>query len=634
VRSAASLLEELRAVDESHLIEAKEASRIDRSVLETVCAFANEPGLGGGYLLLGVGVAAQSGLFSRGYEVVGVPHPDQAQSDLASQCAAMFNRSVRPQVAVEQLDGKAVLVVFVPEFAPTEKPLFFKSQGLPRGAFRRIGSTDQECTDDDLITLYQGHQINTYDGAVQPDANLSDIDPEAVRLYRDLRAAANPVAEELTWSDPELLRALGAVAPEGGELRPTVAGLLLFGTAPALRRCFPMMRIDYVRIPGREWVQDPDRRFDTVEIRAPLILAVRRAISAVRDDLPASFSLPEGSEIRSDETILPIRVLREAIVNAVMHRSYRLHGAIQILRYANRLEIRNPGHSLKAEEQLGEPGSETRNPRIAAVLHEVHLAETKGSGIRAMRELMTAHDLLPPTFESSRRPDQFVATFLFHHFLGQSDLAWLRRVTPERLSDEEARALVFVREMGAVNNAAYRSINRVDTLSASAHLRRLRDLELLVMKGAGSRTYYVAGAAMVAAEKQRADDDPHQVTADPHQVTADPHHPLADPHQSPVDPLHPELAGAGALPRALAERIVEAGPRPRRPLLRELVRSLCAWRPLSSRELAAYLGARDPKFLVRQHLGPMLDAGELAYTIPQMPNHPDQKYTLPKGDEP
>ena len=54
-----------------------------------------------------------------------------------------------------------------------------------------------------------------------------------------------------------------------------------------------------------------------------------------------------------------------------MHRSYRIHGAIQIIRYANRLEIRNPGHSIKAEEQLGEPGSETRNPRIAAVLHEV-----------------------------------------------------------------------------------------------------------------------------------------------------------------------------------------------------------------------------------------------------------------------
>ncbi len=616
MRSAASLLEELRAVDESHGIEAKEASRIDRSVLETVCAFANEPGLGGGYMVLGVVPSAEPTLFSRGYDVVGVPGPDQAQSDLASQCASSFNRPVRPQVAVEQIDGKAVLVVFVPELSPSEKPLYLKALGLPRGAFRRIGSTDQEGTEDDLIALYQGHQVDTYDGAVQRDADLSDIDPEAVRLYRELRATANPVAEELTWSDRDLLRALGAAVVEEGSLRPTVAGLLLFGTAMALRRCFPMMRIDYVRVPGREWVQDPDRRFDTVEIRAPLILAARRAIAAVRDDLPASFSLPEGEALRSDETILPVRVLREAVVNAVMHRSYRIHGAIQILRYANRLEVRNPGHSLKAEEQLGEPGSHTRNPRIAAVLHDVHLAETKGSGIRAMRELMVAQDLLPPTFESTRRPDQFVATFLFHHFLGEADLAWLRKLTVERLSDEEARALVFVREVGAIDNAAYRSINRVDTLSASAHLRRLRDLDLLEMKGAGNRTYYIPARRMRGVESAPPAPDLHHPPAEVHQ-------PGPDLHQVPEELHH--------LPASLQSRLLSCGARPRQDVLRGLIRELCACSPHSARGLARLLGDRAPKNLVRLHLQPMLAAAELVYTIPEMPNHPDQKYTTPEA---
>ena len=64
---------------------------------------------------------------------------------------------------------------------------------------------------------------------------------------------------------------------------------------------------------------------------------------------------------------------------------------------------------------------------------------------------MVQHNLLPPTFESDRRPDQFVATFLFHHFLGADDLAWLRSLTTEPFSDEEARALVFVREVGAID---------------------------------------------------------------------------------------------------------------------------------------------------------------------------------------
>jgi ATP-dependent DNA helicase RecG len=220
-----------------------------------------------------------------------------------------------------------------------------------------------------------------------------------------------------------------------------------------------------------------------------------------------------------------------------MHRSYRIHGAIQIIRYANRLEIRNPGHSIKAEEQLGEPGSETRNPRIAAVLHELNIAETKGSGIRAMRELMLEQGLLPPTFESSRHPDHFVATFLFHHLLGPDDVVWLRTLTSEPLNDEESRALIFVRERGAIDNAAYRSINGTDTLNASLRLRRLRDLNLLQMKGSGSRTYYIPSNRLNmntnATTQTNFFDDPnsHQVDPNSHQPMSNTHQPMPNTHQ-------------------------------------------------------------------------------------------------------
>jgi ATP-dependent DNA helicase RecG len=158
MRSAVSLLEELRALDESTTIEAKTASAIDRSVIETVCAFANEPALGGGYLLLGVSVGPQGALFGRSYEVTGVRDPDKLQSDLASQCSSALSRPIRPQVAVESVEGRSVVVVFVPELSATDKPVYLNALGLPRGAFRRVGSTDQEGTEDDLIALYQGRQ--------------------------------------------------------------------------------------------------------------------------------------------------------------------------------------------------------------------------------------------------------------------------------------------------------------------------------------------------------------------------------------------------------------------------------------------------------------------------------------------
>jgi ATP-dependent DNA helicase RecG len=503
-RSAASLFEELMAVDESSIIDAKTASRIDRSVLETVCAFANEPGLGGGHLLLGVARSSQGQRPGPDYEVVGVHDPDQLQSDFASQCATAFNRPIRPQIRVDRLGDAVVLVVFVPELAPTEKPLSLNRLGLPRGAFRRVGSTTQEGTDDDLIALYQGHQIDSYDGTPLKEASLADLDPEAIRAYRELRALANPVAEELAWNDTELLRALGAVVVEGEAPRPTVAGMLLFGTSMALRRCFPMMRIDYVRIPGREWVQDPGHRFDTIEIRAPLLLATRRAIAAVRDDLPATFSLPEGEAIRSDESILPSRVLREAIVNAVMHRSYRIHGAIQILRYANRLEIRNPGHSLKAEERLGEPGSQTRN-----------------------------------------------------------------------------------------------------------------------------RTYYVPGRAFVAAPPTPVSGDPHKLPGQPHKLPGQPHKLPGQPHKPAADPGELRTEPGDELPPALRRQLEGLGKKPPRPMVEDALVALCTWRPCSARELAGWLKDRDPRELTRAYLRPMVVQGRLAHTLPRMPNHPDQKYTLP-----
>jgi ATP-dependent DNA helicase RecG len=635
IRTAEDLLQELMAVDESQRIEAKRASQIDRAVMETVVAFANEPGLGGGHLLLGV-ERDPDDLFGTSYRVPGIADPDKLQSDLASQCASMLNRPVRPRIAVETLRGKTVLVVFVPEAAAAEKPIFLSKLGLPRGAYRRVGSTDQEGSEDDLVALYAGHQIEAFDGAVLPDTALDDIDPAALDEYRRLRQRANPNAEELAWDDEALLRSLGAAVRQAGVLRPTVAGLLLFGSAQALRRCFPMMRIDYIRAPGRQWVEDPAHRFDTLEIRAPLLTAIRRAESAVRDELMQSFSLPEGALAREDEPAVPLRVIREAIVNAVMHRSYRIHGAIQIIRYANRLEVRNPGHSIKAEEQLGEPGSETRNPRIAAVLHEVNVAETKGSGIRAMRELMQQHDLLPPNFESSRRPDQFVATFLFHHFLGPDDLAWLRTLTAEPLSDEEARALVFVRELGAIDNAAYRHANRADTLNASFHLRRLRDLGLLAMKGSGSRTYYVPGPAIegVAAARQPLGDPPADTLQGQSPIrTSHPtntHQATPNAHQVPANTPQPARSvETNLLPEALRQRLPAPGTKPRQQTIRALLVDLCAWKPYSARELAGLLGRQDHKHLVRELLSPMVAEGLLAYTIPAMEKHPDQRYVAP-----
>ncbi len=360
MRTAQDLLTELNASDESPRIEAKRAREAGRSILETVIAFANEPSLGGGHLLLGVNWEINDKGDTR-YWVEGVADPDKLQRDLASQCASMLNVALRPEMSVERVDGCAVVVVFVAEADVSQKPIYFTATGLPKGAYRRVGSTDQRCVDEDLWVLRGASQPQMGpDMAPIPDAQLHDLDPVAIDEYRRLRALVNPQAEELAYETSDLLEALSAVRRVGDQIKPTLAGMVLFGKAMALRRLFPALRVDYVRVVGTQWVDDPESRFTSVDIRQPLMLALPKVEAAVMDDLPKGFRLPEG-ELQSQQTpLLPRKVIREALANAVMHRSYQDHSPMQIVRYSNRIEILNPGFSLKNMSSLGSPRSRLR----------------------------------------------------------------------------------------------------------------------------------------------------------------------------------------------------------------------------------------------------------------------------------
>jgi predicted HTH transcriptional regulator len=162
--SPRELLEQLNQLDEHSQIEAKAASEVGKSALETVCAFANEPGLGGVWLVLGA--TLDEGSLFRQYLASGLDDPDKVNRDLVSQCAAAFNRPVRIQVTSGQVNGKTLLAAFVPEAEAAEKPIYFQNRPLPGGAFRRIGSSDVRCTDDDLAVFYQERRGESFDSAV------------------------------------------------------------------------------------------------------------------------------------------------------------------------------------------------------------------------------------------------------------------------------------------------------------------------------------------------------------------------------------------------------------------------------------------------------------------------------------
>jgi ATP-dependent DNA helicase RecG len=621
MESAKELIDKLNLSDECTTIEAKKATNIHRSVLESVCAFANEPGLGGGNILLGV-EREENSLFPS-YVVCGVENPDKLQLDLSTQCADMFNQPIRPEIVVENIGGKNVINIFIPELQQSQKPVYFKSEGLPRGAFRRIGSSDQRCTDDDLFIFY--NKEDTLDSSVIKETSIDDISEEAVQLYRNLRSKVNPFAEELQYGDTELLQSLGCIKKENGTWYLTYAGLLVFGKRQSHRRLLPMVRVDYIRVPGNEWVADPENRFTTIDMRGPLIELVQRTFSAIADDLPKGFLLPEG-EIQADGIGLPTRVLREAIVNAFIHRTYRENQPIQVIRYGNRLEIKNPGFSLKPEEQLGEPGSRNRNPFIAAIFHETNLAETKGSGIRTMRNLMEQAALMPPTFESDHSNNQFTARLLLHHFLNEEDVNWLVQFSQFGLNDSQKRALIFVKEVGAIDNAAHRQLNGMDTLHASSDLRGLRDSEILLQKGKGKNTYYIPNpdCKYWDATGGRDFSEPDPTHSAPVQGETEPVEDLSEPVPNLSEPVR--LALVNQFPIEIAEKLdLYTGRVASKEDLAAFICELCAHKQLSANDLSLLL-CKNEKYLLFNFIKPLREAGKLEYTHPEMPNHPQQAY--------
>ena len=673
MRTAKELFAELNSFDENRRIEAKSASAVGKSMMETVCAFANEPGLCGGYLLLG---AKRTGIAEDGrpiYEPENIENTDKIQSDFVAMCNSMFNVRIRPIINVEEYLGKTVIVVKIEELPESQKPAYFAKRGLPEGAFRRIGPSDEKCSEEDMYLFYQS--ADTYDSCIVDDADLDDIDENALNFYRKLRKEVNPDAEELTLNDVDLLRALGAIKKnKQGGYDLTYTGLLVFGKQMSLRRLVPSFRVDYIRISGNQWLADGDNRFEqTIDMRGPLILMVNKACSAVMDDLPKGFELKKDSMQASTPAILPNKVLREAIVNSYIHRSNRVNQPIQIIRYSNRIEIHNPGYSLKPQDDWGEPGSMLRNPRISEIFHDTNLAETKGTGIGAMRRLMKEAGLMPPTFESNHEANKFTARLLLHHFLSKENMEWLAQYAEFGLVNEQKLALVFVREVGAIDNATYRQLDSSITHArARLEIHKLCDLGFLEKKGQGRNTYYIRTSKVVSlGERLRPQDEKilpqhgtlgekippqgemyhgkhgilvqkippqgemyhgkHGTLGERYQGENERYQAFEERYQGEVGTFGERYQGLNReellllLPDDIKNRIDEVGKRVPKDILNKLVVDMCSIVPLSMDDLSVLLH-RNSKSFKNKNIKVLLETKQLFYWIPEMINHPQQKY--------
>ena len=236
--------------------------------------------------------------------------------------------------------------------------------------------------------------------------------------------------------------------------------------------------------------------------------------------------------------------------------------------------------------------------------------------------------LTPPLFESDRGNDQFVARYFFHHFLGAEDIAWLTQFKDLQLNDDEAKALIVVREAGAINNGTYRELTKVDTLTASQALRRLRDAGLLAQKGRGSATYYVPTERLLdnglSTNAEALSSNPDGLLSNPEALLSNLPGLLSDPEEPEFDEAHRRELLNG-LPGELAANVGAIGQRHPPEEVRALVIALCQFRAWRTEELSNLL-RRRPETIRQHYLRPLMREGRLTMTNPQEPNDPLQAY--------
>lgn len=236
-------------------------------------------------------------------------------------------------------------------------------------------------------------------------------------------------------------------------------------------------------------------------------------------------------------------------------------------------------------------------------------------------------------FESDRGNDQFVARYFFHHFLGAEDIAWLTQFKDLHLSEDEAKALIVVREAGALNNGTYRELTKVDTLTASQALRRLRDAGLLAQKGRGSATYYVPTERLLDSGLST---KPEALSSESEGLST-----KLDGLSTKADALSTNPEGLSAmladeqdaqrkallneLPGSLAARIGAIGQRHPPGEVCDAIVDVCSLRDWRAEELATLL-QRHSRYVRNNYLRPLMRDGRLTMTNPNEPSDPQQAY--------
>lgn len=293
--------------------------------------------------------------------------------------------------------------------------------------------------------------------------------------------------QSLGLSSEEMLRNLGCLVNEDGQWVPTNAGIMLFAEDP--QRFIGRAEVACVRFKGTDVVSYIDRR----DLRGPLYQLVDDAEQFIYRHMKVGRRI-EGF-VGVDYREYPQEAVREAIVNAVVHRDYSRRGQrIRVFMFDDRIEVYSPGPlppgvSLQKMRRL-EPQSVLRNPIIVGVFRDLgsRYIERLGTGIRRMAVAMQDHGLHRPRFEEVGSEFRVTLIGPGERFMKETKElpAWAKE-----LNERQVEAVLYVGKHGRITNREYRDLTGISRRWATKELQELVDLGILAMRGTGRAVHYV-----------------------------------------------------------------------------------------------------------------------------------------------
>ena len=227
-------------------------------------------------------------------------------------------------------------------------------------------------------------------------------------------------------------------------------------------------------------------------------------------------------------------------------------------------------------------------------------------------------------------------------------MEWLAQYAEFGLVNEQKLALVFVREVGAIDNATYRQLDSSITHArARLEIHKLWELGFIEKKGQGRNTYYIRTSKVVSLGERLLPQDEkippqhgtlgekippqHGTLGERYQGENERYQAFEERYQGEVGTFGERYQGINReellllLPDDIKKRIDEVGKRVPKDVLNKLVVDMCSIVPLSMDDLSVLLH-RNSKSFKNKNIKVLLETKQLFYWIPEMINHPQQKY--------